>query len=216
MTQDSTRPGAAEVRAAAADLTAALGAHLSAVERMTGEQDPAVQAAYDALRTALSRYDDLLFDSYGEVTPYRVPGPVEREEAFEAVPLHHGPPRLGVVARWEFVVEDGAALAERALEVWDPDLAEVPDVEVDPMSAAGAALGELVDAVGTDTVAASAHEYGLAFAGSTLWVLESALAGAEAVGDDAEVEDWRDEAFDDVEPDFVVFRADVHANDEPA
>jgi hypothetical protein len=207
MAEDTTRSGAAAVRAAAADVTTALGAHLAAVERMAGEQDPAVQGAYDALRAALARYDDLLFDTYGEVAPYRLPEPLQLDEGFEAVPLAEGPPRLGVVARWEFVVEEPARLAERAREVWDTEVAGEPDAYDDPVAASGAALGELVDAVGAETVSAGAHDYGLAFVGSTMWVIESAETGEEA--DD---EDWRDIAFDDVEPELVVFRADVHAS----
>jgi len=211
MAEDSTRPGAAEVRAAAAELTTALQAHLSAVERMVAEQDPAVQRAYDALRTALSRYDDLVFDAYGEVTPYRLAEPTQLDQGYEAVPVREGPPRLGVVARWEFVVEDAALLADRASEVWDPDAAGSPGDASDPLARAGRALGELVDAAGADAVAAQAHELGLTYAGSTLWVVESEASEEGETGGDGDREDWRDLAFDDVDPDLVIFRADVHS-----
>jgi hypothetical protein len=56
------------------DLTDALEAHLVACTRSTGEADPAVQAAYTALREAASRYDDLLFTLLDEVTPWTLDG----------------------------------------------------------------------------------------------------------------------------------------------
>ncbi len=58
------------VREAADALITAIDHHLAACERRTGESDPAVLAAYDALRQAAERYDDVLFDTYDEVTPF--------------------------------------------------------------------------------------------------------------------------------------------------
>lgn len=55
-------------------LKQALDAHLAAVEARAGENDPRVQAAYDALASAGEAYDDALFSAYEEVTPF---GPVE-------------------------------------------------------------------------------------------------------------------------------------------
>jgi hypothetical protein len=63
-----------QVRAAVQALKAALDAHLAAVEARAGENDPNVQAAYDALASAGEAYDDALFSAYEEVTPF---GPVE-------------------------------------------------------------------------------------------------------------------------------------------
>jgi hypothetical protein len=63
-----------QVRAAVEGLKAALDAHLAAVEARAGENDPHVQAAYDALASAGEVYDDALFSAYEEVTPF---GPVE-------------------------------------------------------------------------------------------------------------------------------------------
>jgi hypothetical protein len=65
-----------QVRAAVAGLKAALDAHLAAVESRAGENDPHVQAAYDALASAGETYDDALFSAYEEVTPF---GPVESD-----------------------------------------------------------------------------------------------------------------------------------------
>jgi hypothetical protein len=66
-----------QVRAAVAGLKSALDAHLAAVEARAGENDPHVQAAYDALASAGEAYDDALFSAYEEVTPF---GPVESDE----------------------------------------------------------------------------------------------------------------------------------------
>jgi hypothetical protein len=66
-----------QVRTAVAGLKAALDAHLAAVEARAGENDPNVQAAYDALASAGEAYDDALFSAYEEVTPF---GPVESED----------------------------------------------------------------------------------------------------------------------------------------
>lgn len=51
-------------------LVAALEAHLQAVSRRTGEADPAVTAAYQTLADAFDVYDDALYDTYDEVTPF--------------------------------------------------------------------------------------------------------------------------------------------------
>jgi hypothetical protein len=51
-------------------LVAALEAHFGAVTRRTGEADPAVTAAYQTLADAFETYDDALYDTYDEVTPF--------------------------------------------------------------------------------------------------------------------------------------------------
>jgi hypothetical protein len=66
-----------QVRAAVAGLKSALDAHLAAVESRAGENDPHVQAAYDALASAGETYDDALFSAYEEVTPF---GPVDSDD----------------------------------------------------------------------------------------------------------------------------------------
>ena len=73
--EDSATP--AQVHAAAAAFKAAIDAHLAAVEARAGENDPHVQAAYDALASAGEAYDDALFSAYEEVTPF---GPVDDED----------------------------------------------------------------------------------------------------------------------------------------
>src|SRR5665213_2185027 len=74
---DETPATPAQVRAAIEGLKAALDAHLAAVEARAGENDPHVQAAYDALASAGEAYDDALFGAYEEVTPF---GPVEADD----------------------------------------------------------------------------------------------------------------------------------------
>ena len=77
---DETPATPAQVRAAIEGLKAALDAHLAAVEARAGENDPHVQAAYDALASAGEAYDDALFSAYEEVTPF---GPVESDAEIE-------------------------------------------------------------------------------------------------------------------------------------
>jgi len=71
---DDTHATSEQVRSAVEALKAALDSHLAAVEARAGENDPQVQAAYDALAAAGEAYDDALFSAYEEVTPF---GPVE-------------------------------------------------------------------------------------------------------------------------------------------
>lgn len=59
-------------RAALDRLIAALEAHLVAVQQRRGEQDPAVEHAYSVLSDAFETYDESLFDSYGETTPFEL------------------------------------------------------------------------------------------------------------------------------------------------
>lgn len=70
---DAAQPTAAEVRAAAEAVKAALDVHLAAVERRSGEDDPAVYEAFNELAAAAEEYDELLYDRYDEVTPSRSP-----------------------------------------------------------------------------------------------------------------------------------------------
>ncbi len=85
---DAAQPTAAEVRAAAEAVKAAIDRHLDAVERRTGDDDPAVYDAFNALAAAAEVYDELLYDRYDEVTsrsPARTtpcrPTPVPRSPA---------------------------------------------------------------------------------------------------------------------------------------
>lgn len=57
-------------RAALDRLIAALEAHYSAVVARTGDDDPAVDDAYDVLADAFEVYDDALGTVHGEATPF--------------------------------------------------------------------------------------------------------------------------------------------------
>ena len=57
-------------RAALDRLIAALEAHYHAVEGRHGEDDPAVDDAYDVLADAFEVYDDALGTVFGEATPF--------------------------------------------------------------------------------------------------------------------------------------------------
>lgn len=60
-------------RAALDRLVAALESHLVASQQRRGDADPAVVQAYDTLADAFDTYDEALFDSYGETTPFELP-----------------------------------------------------------------------------------------------------------------------------------------------
>ena len=57
-------------RAALDRLVAALEAHYAAVLAKTGDDDPAVDDAYDVLADAFEVYDDALGTVHGEATPF--------------------------------------------------------------------------------------------------------------------------------------------------
>ncbi|SFB27778.1 primosomal protein [Cellulomonas marina] len=57
-------------RAALDRLIAALEAHYAAVAQRQGEDDPAVDDAYDVLADAFEVYDDALGTVHGEATPF--------------------------------------------------------------------------------------------------------------------------------------------------
>jgi len=53
-------------------LVAALEAHFAAVSHRTGEADPAVISAYQTLADAFETYDNALYDTFDEVTPFEL------------------------------------------------------------------------------------------------------------------------------------------------
>lgn len=61
---------AIDPRAALDRLIAALEAHYTAVATRRGEDDPAVDDAYDVLADAYEVYDEALEHHYGESTPF--------------------------------------------------------------------------------------------------------------------------------------------------
>lgn len=56
-------------RVALQSLVSALEEHLAASAARRGDDDPAVEATYLAIADAFEVYEEVLYDSFGEVTP---------------------------------------------------------------------------------------------------------------------------------------------------
>ncbi|MEV6103626.1 hypothetical protein AB0M28_02795 [Streptomyces sp. NPDC051940] len=200
---DAAQPAAAEVRAAAEALKAAIDRHLAAVEERSGDNDPQVTDAFEALAAAAEAYDEVLYDVHDEVTPFEIPGS-------DQLPAYAGPdePRgLSVLIRRDYAVVDTHRLlaqAQRIAEL-DPDAAES-----DSADAAGVVGSNLTAAVGVlfgeyepDEIAARHLEFGLAEGDSTVWVVAE-----EEPSDPGE---WLSAPFDQADPEQVICRFDVSA-----
>jgi len=74
-------------RAALDRLVAALEAHYHAISSRRGEDDPAVDDAYDVLADAFEVYDDALSAVYGESTPFDLADDDEDEDEADVVEL---------------------------------------------------------------------------------------------------------------------------------
>lgn len=194
---DAAQPTAAEVRAAAEAVKTALDRHLAAVERRTGEDDPAVYEAFNELAAAAEEYDELLYDRYDEVTPFEIPG-VE-----EPLPPYTGPEEpnaLSVLIRRDYAVAEPHRLLAQAQRV------EAADEESGVESSAGTvhgALGVLFGEFEPDEIASRHRDFGLEEGDSTLWVL--------AADEPAEPGEWLETPFELVDPQRVVCRFDVSA-----
>ncbi|POX62638.1 hypothetical protein C3492_15645 [Streptomyces sp. Ru62] len=196
---DAAQPTAAEVRAAAEAVKTALDRHLAAVERRSGEDDPAVSEAFNQLAAAAEAYDELLYDRYDEVTPFEIPS------AEEALPPYAGPEEpnaISVLIRRDYTVAEPQRLLAQAQRV---EAAEYDDV-VDEDDAAGTvpgALGILFGEFEPDEIASRHKEFGLEEGDSTLWV----TAAEEA----PEAGEWLEAPFEHIDPQQVVCRFDVSA-----
>jgi hypothetical protein len=199
---DAAQPTAAEVRAAAEAVKTALDRHLAAVERRSGEDDPAVYEAFNELAAAAEEYDELLYDRYDEVTPFEIPGT-------EDMPPYTGPEEpgaLSVLIRRDYTVAEPQRLLAQAQRV---EAAEEPVGSDGPASTVHGALGLLFGEFEPDEIASRHKEFGLEEGDSTLWVT--------AADDPAEPGEWLDAPFEGVDPQRVVCRFDVSAvfDDEP-
>lgn len=224
---DAAQPTAADVRAAAEAVKAALDRHLEAVERRAGESpapagagfdagaaerdassaeqyaaelDSAVYAAFDALAAAGEHYDELLYEVYDEVTPFEIP-------SSESLPAYTGPEvpsALSVLIRRDYVISEPHRLeaqAERVTEL-DPEAAEDERVEsAAPGNSVHAALGVLFGEYEPDEIATRHKEFGLEEGDSTLWVT--------AVDEAAEPGEWLSAPFEQADPQRVICRFDV-------
>mgnify|MGYP001047335511 FL=1 len=192
---DAAQPTAAEVRAAAEAVKTALDRHLAAVERRSGEDDPAVYEAFNQLAAAAEAYDELLYERYDEVTPFEIPG------AEDALPPYTGPEEphaLSVLIRRDYSVVEPQRLLAQAQRV------EAADADDD--EAAGTVPGALSVLFGEfepDEIASRHKEFGLEEGDSTLWVT--------AADDPAEAGEWLETPFEAVDPQRVVCRFDVSA-----
>ncbi|MER6790257.1 hypothetical protein [Streptomyces sp. NPDC000658] len=192
---DAAQPTAAEVRAAAEAVKTALDRHLAAVERRTGEDDPAVNEAFNELAAAAEVYDELLYDRYDEVTPFEIPG------AEDSLPPYAGPEEpnaLSVLIRRDYAVAEPQRLLAQAQRVEAAD-EEAAGAEV--ANTVHGALGILFGEFEADEIASRHKEFGLEEADSTLWVL--------AADEPAEPGEWLEAPFDDADPGRVVCRFDV-------
>ena len=153
-----------DVRAAADRLKSAIDRHLEACIDKGGEEDPTVQAAYDALREAAESYDDLLFDSFDEVTPWEF----SEAQVYDAMEVEQPgvPARVTVLLRRDFAIHSAAELIEagrRVLREEDEDDEKLTAVD---------ALSIHLEAHGVDDTAAMADELGLHWLGGTTWLLD--------------------------------------------
>jgi hypothetical protein len=193
---DAAQPTAAEVRAAAEAVKTALDRHLAAVERRSGEEDPAVYDAFNELAAAAEAYDELLYDRYDEVTPFEIPGE-------DTLPPYTGPEEpsaLSVLIRRDYAVAEPQRLMAQARRVEAAD-EEGPGAETS--GTVHGALGLLFGEFEPDEIASRHKEFGLEEGDSTLWVT--------AADESAEPGEWLDAPFEQADPQRVVCRFDVSA-----
>jgi hypothetical protein len=185
---DAVQPTVAEVRAAVEAVKTALDRHLDAIENRTGEDDPAVYAAFDALATAAEAYDELLYDAYDEVTPFEVP-------SGDTLPEYEGPEEpsaVSVLIRRDYTVADPQRLLGQAERLAGADTGAGASVN--------AAIGVLFGEYEADEVDRRHKEFGLEEGDSTLWV---------AAAEPAEPGEWLNAPFDKAAPQLIICRFDV-------
>ncbi|MFD4263462.1 hypothetical protein ACFWR9_39120 [Streptomyces sp. NPDC058534] len=194
---DAAQPTAAEVRAAAEAVKTALDRHLAAVERRSGEDDPAVYDAFNQLAAAAEAYDELLYDRYDEVTPFEIPG------TEDSMPPYTGPEEpsaLSVLIRRDYSVAEPQRLMAQARRV---EAADEEGAGAETSGTVHGALGLLFGEFEPDEIASRHKEFGLEEGDSTLWVT--------AADETADPGEWLEAPFDQVDPQLVVCRFDVSA-----
>jgi hypothetical protein len=205
---DAEQPTAADVRAAAEAVKAAIDRHLEAVERRAehsgedtenGEADTAVYAAFDELAAAGEAYDELLYETYDEVTPFEIPGG-------DAMPAYTGPEvphALSVLIRRDYTVSETQRLLAQARRVTelDPDSTDEEGAASPVGSSVHAALGVLFGEYEPDEIATRHKEFGLEEGDSTLWIT--------AADEPSEPGEWLTAPFDQAHPERVICRFDV-------
>ncbi|MFJ3643140.1 hypothetical protein ACIPRD_25755 [Streptomyces sp. NPDC090108] len=197
---DAAQPTAAEVRAAAEAIKTALDRHLAAVERRSGDEDPAVYEAFNQLAAAAEVYDELLYDRYDEVTPFEIPG------ADDSLPPYAGPDEphaISVLIRRDYAVAEPQRLLAQAQRVEAAEFEEALGADDDVANTVPGALGILFGEFEPDEIASRHKEFGLEEGDSTLWVT--------AAEEPAEPGEWLAAPFEQVDPQLVVCRFDVSA-----
>ncbi|MEV7889898.1 hypothetical protein ACWD3I_26260 [Streptomyces sp. NPDC002817] len=193
---DAVQPTAAEVRAAAEAVKTALDRHLAAVERRSGEDDPAVYEAFNELAAAAETYDELLYDRYDEVTPFEIPGTEDE------LPPYTGPEEphaVSVLIRRDYAVAEPQRLLAQAQRI---DAADYED-GAEASGTVHGALGTLFGEFEPDEIASRHKEFGLEEGDSTLWVT--------AADEQADPGEWLAGPFEQIDPQRVVCRFDVSA-----
>jgi hypothetical protein len=188
---DDVQPTVAEVHAAVEAVKAALDRHLEAIENRTGEDDPAVFAAFEELAAAAESYDELLYDTYDEVTPFEVP-------AGDKLPEYAGPEdpeAISVLIRRDYTIVSPERLFSQARRASEAD-------EVPVGSTVNSAVGVIFGEYEPDEIAQRHKEFGLEEGDSTLWV---------TAAEPAEAGEWLDAPFEQADPQLVVCRFDVSA-----
>nr|BFD85748.1 hypothetical protein StreXyl84_51490 [Streptomyces sp. Xyl84] len=196
---DAAQPTAAEVRAAAEAVKTALDRHLAAVERRSGDDDPAVYEAFNQLAAAAEAYDELLYDHYDEVTPFEIPGD-------DALPPYTGPEEpnaISVLIRRDYAVAEPQRLLAQAERVEAADAGTGTGIGAGTSDTVHGALGVLFGEFEPDEIASRHKEFGLEEGDSTLWVT--------AADEPADPGDWLEAPFEQVDPERVVCRFDVSA-----
>ncbi|MFJ6558507.1 hypothetical protein ACIQMV_01355 [Streptomyces sp. NPDC091412] len=196
---DAAQPTAAEVRAAAEAVKTALDRHLAAVERRSGDEDPAVYEAFNQLAAAAETYDELLYDRYDEVTPFEIPGD-------DSLPPYTGPEEpnaISVIIRRDYAVAEPQRLLAQAQRVEAADSEAVLGTAEGASGTAHGAIGILFGEFEPDEIASRHKEFGLEEGDSTLWVT--------AADEPADPGEWLDAPFEHVDPERVVCRFDVSA-----
>lgn len=196
---DAAQPTAAEVRAAAEAVKTALDRHLAAIERRSGEDDPAVSEAFNQLAAAAEAYDELLYDRYDEVTPFEIPG------AEDTLPPYAGPGEphaISVLIRRDYTVAEPQRLLAQAQRVEAAEYDDGGDEDEAAGSVPGA-LGILFGEFEPDEIASRHKEFGLEEGDSTLWVT--------AAEEPPEAGEWLAAPFEHIDPQAVVCRFDVSA-----
>lgn len=212
---ESAQPDDAALTAALEALIEAARAHLDAVRSSSGQDDDAVWSAFVALNNASVHYDDLLSESYDEVTPWDVEyidpegeaseEPAEDESvdpataaARAATTSPAGPTTAGgavaiaVRQRRDYQVPDVQALLRAGLDARRAAWTGVDDRQAaEPVTSVGEAVAEIVQAGGGGLDALDVPEL---VAGDGVLLVDQ-VDTALTLGEDEEADS---EALDDV------------------